>query len=530
MPKLTLCGVALKGLAFSPDNEYLAGVSDSELIVYSMETGAKVFRTGVYTYSRQIGYACARFSSDTRFLFVRNNQDLIIFAKAAKGWKRTGEVSGVYVKKLHNAIIHDDILSLYYNNRIEYYSIANAELVERIQEACPYENVAEGEDIASIKPTVPPGDVDQLTAVISDDEQYTAVCYQDGRLIVYYKGGKVLHNLEMGKGVLMTAAISKDGNRAVTLSANTYANRRRAQLWDLDSRRKVDERFCSASTKTVCLTDHGEWIIGNDDRGPWFWNWENAENQFRRGERFISEAERGITTYGNCLLYQTGDGTLMELNLDSQSSRPIGKYPPIHFATTLQNGEIAVVGHADQYVEFKSTTTGKNLKINRERAKIQNIHAFKAQPFIAVLTAGGTVSMYHVGNGSRTRILHSAVGYRLVAFHPDQNVFSFSDGNRRLQTFRYFEWNDGKYGKWCEPRCPEFNIDGKIIAIGFNTTHKEQIMIETNGKITYMQDRFCDFHSQTKVITNFGVGSYDFSGVVCSDEVKEQLIMNGADA
>ena len=77
----------------------------------------------------------------------------------------------------------------------------------------------------------------------------------------------------------------------------------------------------------------------------------------------------------------------------------------------------------------------KTLRLNSEKSPIRNVHAFKTQPFMAVVTANGRVSMYHTGTGQRTRILTASVGHRIVAFHPQQNVLSFSDGNRQLATF-----------------------------------------------------------------------------------------------
>lgn len=523
--------IALLGaLSFSPDMEYLAGIADNEVILYSMDTGLKVLKSAVYPDHRPVGRASTRFSLDSRYLFIKKHQDLIIFRKTEDGWCRAGEINAAFSKRLHHAIIHDEMLSFYYANRIRSYSLQNTGLVENLGTRHPYEHTAEGEDI--LKAGSPPVRVgeDEYSAAVSADGQYIAICYQDGRTVVQYRSGKILHHLESGKGVLKTAAVSKDGNRAVTLSANIYGGKRRIQLWDLDSRKKDAERFCNSATESVYLTDHGDWIIGFESGRTWIWNWEKPDRKFYRGERFISEAEHGLTTYGNCLLVQSGDGTLQELNLDDQSLRSLGKYGFIQYATVLPEGEVATVDSLGQYVEFESITSGQKLKINRERAKIKNIHAFKTQPFISVVTANGLVSMYHIGTGQRTRMLTSSVGCRVVAFHPTQNVFSFSDGNKRLETLRYFEWNaEGKpRGKWCAPRKPNFEIDGKIIAIGFNTVQSEQIVIETNGKITYMQDRFCDFHSQTKVITNFSVDGYDFRGVLCDDGIKEQLMKNGA--
>lgn len=520
----------LRGLSFSPDMEYLAGIAGNEVILYSMDTGLKVLKAVVYPDHRQVGRASTRFSLDSRYLFIKKYQDLIIFRKTEDGWCRAGEICRVFVKKPRHAIIHDGVLSFYYTNRIRSYSLQNTELVENLETRHPYENTAEGEDIMKAGSPSVQVRAGEYSAVVSADGQYKAICYQDGKTVVQYQGGKILHNLECGKGVLKTAAISKDGNRAVTLSANIYGGKRRIQLWDLDNRRKDAERFCTSNTESVYLTDHGDWIIGFESGRTWVWNWEKPDRKFYRGERFISETERGLTTYGNSLLVQSVDGTLQELDLDDQSLRSLGKYGPIQYATVLPGEAVATVDYQGQYVEFRSITSNQKLKVNREQSKIRNVHAFKTQPFISVVTANGLISMYHIGTGQRTRKLTSSVGYKVVAFHPSQNVFSFSDGNKRLETFRYFEWRVGRKprGKWCGPEKPNFEIDGKILAIGFNTVRREQIVIETNGKITYMQDQLCDLHSQTRVITNFSVDGYDFRGVLCNGDIKEQLLKNGA--
>lgn len=520
----------LRGLSFSPDMEYLAGIAGHEVILYSMDTGLKVLKAAVYPDLRQVGRASTRFSLDSRFLFIKKRQDMIIFRKTEDGWRRVGEISRVFERKPRHAIIHDGVLSFYYTNRIRSYSLENAMLVENLEARHPYENTAEGEDIMKTASASVQVGAEEYSAAVSADGQYKAICYQDGKTVVQYQGGKILHNLDYGKGVLKTAAISKDGNRAVTLSANIYGGKRRIQLWDLDNRKKDSERFCTSDTESVYLTDHGDWIIGFEGGRTWVWNWEKPDRKFYRSERFISETERGLTTYGNCLLTQSEDGTLQEFNLDDQSLRSLGKYGSIQYATVLPGEAVATVDYQGRYVQFKSITSNQMLKINREQSKIKNVHAFKTQPFISVVTANGLISIYHIGTGQRTRKLTPSTGYRLVAFHPTQNVFSFSDGNKRLETFRYFEWMAGQRprGKWCGPERPDFEIDGRVIAIGFNTVQQEQIVIETNGKITYMRDKFCDYRSQTRVITNFSVDGYDFHGVLCDQRIKNQLERNGA--
>lgn len=521
--------ILLNRMVFSNDNSYLAGITDDELIIYSMETGGKVFEDTVYPNGRQVGKAVIKFSSDSRYLFIRKQQDLILFVKKDNVWSRVGEICGVFIKKLHNAIVHDEELSFYYTNRLKSFSLLTGAVTENLEMFHPYEDIAEGEDIAKMASASYPELDEEFAAALSPDGQYKAVCFRDGRVVVQYKGGKVLHNLETGRGVLQTAAISKDGNRAVTMSANVYNGKRRLQMWDLDTRSKVEERLCSEATEHIYLTDHGDWIIGMENGRSWMWKWEDINRIFHRGERFISEMDRGLTTYGNSLLFQSGDGNLQELDLDNNRLRCLGKFGPIKYATFIRENQIATVSQAERFVEFNSVRDNRRLKLNSENSKIRSVHAFKTQPFIAVVTNDGTVSMYHVGTGQRTRKLRSSVGFRILAYHPSDNVFTFSDGKNRIETFRYYEWEKygEKRGKWCEPRHPDFEIEGKIIAIGFNTVQKEQIVIETNGKITYMQDRFCDFHSQTKVITNFSVNAYDFSGVICSEEIKKQLVKNG---
>lgn len=517
--------ILLKSLSFSPDNSCLAGVTDNALIIYSMDTGLKVYRD-----EKQFGNCAIQFSCDSRYLFIKQNQNLSIYEIDGNGWKYIGTILGVYVKKLHNAIIHNGMLTFYFNNRVSSYSLADVGEIENYQSDHPYENIAEGEDIAKIEQSGSPRDEMELAVAVSADSQYRAVSFQDGRLDVTYYGGKILHHLEIGKAVLLSAAISKDGNRAATLSANTYGGKRRMQLWNLDNRQKVDERFCNADINKLFLTDHGDWIVGSNGFKSWFWNWSDAQRCFTKGERFISESDYGLTTYGNCLLYQSGEGNLHELDLDDNSDSVVGTFSPIHYATVLPSGTVAIVGHSRRNVVFRSTTTNRELQINSEQTRIRYVHAFKTQPFIAVLTENGRMSIYHVGTGQRTRKINSSVGYRIVAFHPDQNVFSFSDGKRRLETLRYFEW-DTEWGKrignWYGPEHPKFTVAGKIIAIGFNPQQEEQIMIETNGQITFMKDRFCDFHSQTKVITNFSVANYDFRGVKCDKDTWEQLLRNG---
>lgn len=523
--------ILMKGMSFSENNSYLAGITDDELIIYSMETGSKVFRSAIYTNQERIGKAVTKFSADARYLFIKKKQDLIVFANRDKTWIRVGEFNEVFEKRLHNAIIHDEEITFYYTNRVKTFSLLTGKIINNTGTRHPYENVIDGEDIAKMALISSQKTEEEFSTALSKDGKYRAICFQDGRIVVKYNGGKVLHNLESGRGILKTAAISKDGNRAVTMSANIYNGKRRLQLWDLDTRTRVEERFCSGKTESIYLTDHGDWIIGTENNVSWMWNWEDSEKQLCRGEKFISETDGGLSMYGNSLLFQSGDGNLKELNLDDNSIRLIGKYDPIKYATVIPQNRIAIVSRSEKYVEFESVRDGRLFCLNSEMYNIKSVHAFQNQPFIAVVTTNGMMSVYHVEEGKRKRKLTPSRKYKMIAYHPVDNVVSFSDGRQHIETFRYFEWmkNGQKRGNWYGPSCPKFKIQGNIIAIGFNTVQKEQIMIETNGTITFMNDRFCDFHSQTKVITNFSVNGYDFTGVICNEEIMEQIVRNGGE-
>lgn len=520
--------VLLKTIAFSSDNSYVAGISNDTLIIYSMETGSKVYTDTVYSRSRQIGKAAIKFSTDTRYIFIRKHQDLIYYKKNDNTWIRGREIRGVFTKKLHNAIIHGDEISFYYTNRIKSFSLATGTVTDNRETLHPYKNTVVGEDIAKMTANSNRESDEEYAAALSPDGKYRAVCFHDGSVIVQYRGGKILHDLERGRAILLTAAISKDGNRAVTLSANTYNGKRRLQMWNLNTRSKVEERLCSKEVGDVYLTDQGDWIIGMESGRSWVWKWEDADQLYFRNEHFISEMDHSLTTYGNSLLFQSEDGSLQELDLDNNSIRRLGQFEPIKYAAIIRENRIATVFQKAKTVDFNSTRDDRPLNLNSESSAIMSIHAFKTQPFIAVVTNNGVVSIYHIGTGQRTRILTPNIRARIIAYHPSDNVFTFSDGLHRIETYRYFEWKKQgeKRGHWYGPEHPKFRIEGKIIAIGFNTVQKEQIVIESNGNITYMKDRFCDFHSRTKVITNFSVNAYDFDGVICSDEIRNQLMKN----
>lgn len=50
----------------------------------------------------------------------------------------------------------------------------------------------------------------------------------------------------------------------------------------------------------------------------------------------------------------------------------------------------------------------------------------------------------------------------------------------------------------------------------------------SDGLIVYSHEKYCKYHDSTWIITNFSVDAYDFTGVICNDEIRNNLISNGA--
>lgn len=64
--------------------------------------------------------------------------------------------------------------------------------------------------------------------------------------------------------------------------------------------------------------------------------------------------------------------------------------------------------------------------------------------------------------------------------------------------------------------------------IAFNEANGELVVIASNGEIIYCHEKYCRYHSNLEIITNFNVDAYDLAGCICDDEVRKQLMQNGA--
>ena len=164
--------------------------------------------------------------------------------------------------------------------------------------------------------------------------------------------------------------------------------------------------------------------------------------------------------------------------------------------------------------------------IEPKLCKIRGIYAFDKEPFIAVATSNDLVSMYHTGTGQRTRKLETHSNPRIIAWNDQKMAVACVSSYSKVIVFRYFSWDNGKKGNWYEAG-PRISIEGEILDVSFNYENEELIIITSLGRIYYLSDLFCDYHAQTQIINSFNVGAYDFSGVICDEHIKEELLMNG---
>lgn len=186
-----------------------------------------------------------------------------------------------------------------------------------------------------------------------------------------------------------------------------------------------------------------------------------------------------------------------------------------------------MVDERERKVIFNSIRNDRLLKVNSEKfCKIQGIYAFDKEPFIAVVTSNSLVSMYHTGTGQRTRKLQTHSNPGIIAWNEQKMAVACGSSYNKIIVFRYFSWDNGRKGNWYEA-APKIRIDGEILDVAFNYENEELIIITSLGRIYYLSDLFCDYHTQTQIINSFNVDAYDFADVICSENIKSELLMNG---
>lgn len=460
-------------LIFSDDNDWLVGFQNSIMTIWNVETGNRVgeWRLSAQPYS-------VSFENNFLYLKIKSRQ-------------------------------HDEIIAFELNDNVWIVNTENKP------------------DKSSIRFNR----VDKSGKAVSRDKELMAGSAPDGLTKICYKGGQIKHILSSRRTVLQSASISSNGSHAVTLDYEIENDQRKIQMWEITHKKKQMERFCPGNTQNVYMLATGDWILGKTDDRFWCWNWYDEDNFYYLEAEPLSNSNMKYSSYENKILYYDGNGLVL-FDLDSKVKNVLTSnysYIPENLsqAAFLPNGKLAMVDEHERKVIFNSIRNDRLMKVNSEKlCKIRGIYAFDKEPFIAVATSNGLVSMYHTGTGQRTRKLETHSNPRIIAWNDQKMAVACVSSYSKVIVFRYFSWDNGKKGNWYEAG-PRISIEGEILDVSFNYENEELIIITSLGRIYYLSDLFCDYHAQTQIINSFNVGAYDFSGVICDEHIKEELLMNG---
>ena len=248
-------------------------------------------------------------------------------------------------------------------------------------------------------------------------------------------------------------------------------------------------------------------------------------------EHFISNQHSKLVTYGDWVFRKNASNDIYLFNLRTGEMKPVeNRSKNARIATLMPDHSVASVGNNARKAQFKNSRNGSEMQVNNDNTVVLGIYGLKKQPFIAVATDDRLISIYHTGTGQRTRKIEAKAGNYIVVLHPEESVIACTD-LRNLETWNYYEkqYSDKKRGWWYENRYEaEHPITGTIHDIAFNEANGELVVIASNGEIIYCHEKYCRYHSNLEIITNFNVDAYDFAGCICDDEVRKQLIQNGA--
>lgn len=514
-------------LCFSPDSTFLVAAADRDIHIFFLKESHKPF---VYN----IGKKAAKMVFCDNKLFI-NAGSIIIFSYNGE-WRYIGEIQskdGNVTRKLHSLLVKDDILHFYYTNREVCYRLSDCSRMETITGKDCGKNSVDGYNLSSLRQTVslrPSKELSNEVIATAKGDKLCATSYGDGRLEIT-SGKELVSVLARGITILMDAAISGDGTRAVTLSFATFDDRRRIQIWDLDQRIKIKEIYCHHLIKKIHLSETGQWLLGETLDLTWTYNFNEDKEKWYK-EHFVSNQHGRLVTYGENVLRKDRHHNLFLFNLTTEESIPQNSpFLTPRLVCFLNDGTIAAVNETGRILKFKSCRDGEVLTIYGDGAEILSIQSFKSQPFIAVATSDELISIYHVGNGKRVRILKSHNEANIVVVHPTLTVIAHSDGYHYLAIKNYYEkyycgqprgwWYDNLYKE--EPK-----IDSNILDMAFNGKNHFLVIIMANGRIQFLHEKYCKYESSFQIITAFNIDAYNFNKSICSSELTEVLKRNGA--
>ena len=520
-------------LRFSEGNEFLAAASNGRVFVFSLQTEEKPF---VYSVSGGI----RRLSFFGRYLFASVdglNASIQVFKRDEK-WRYIGELNNpdethcsLFNNRFRIAILKDDVLHFYYNNREVRFSLADCSRIYNLQKQHAWENPAQGVDVSILKEKDRQHrNRNNETLWRTESNGLKAVSTIDGGLTIT-SGVEIQYVLARGITLLKDGAISGDGKCAATLSYDLEDGKRKTQVWDLDMKVRIGEILCPGSIEKIHMSENGTFVVGETGTGTWVYNRKNGSEKWYP-EHFISNQHGKISTYGTRVLRKNKENDLYLHDLETGEICKTGNpCKNARLACFMSDGSIAVVGNNVRKVKFKNIWTGHYSEVNSQDAAVIGISSFKNEPFIAVATQDNIISIYHIGDCMRKKIFDKTGGNYLMVISKENTVIACSNGQKSLQTYNYYEKvvNGKKRGWWySNPYSKEDPaIKGDVLDLSFNTENQELIVILSNGQIMFCHEKYCRYHGATDIITNFNVSAYDFRGCICDQRIREQIRQNG---
>lgn len=522
-------------LCFSPENEFLAAFSDKKIFVFSLQTEDSPF---VYSVDGEI----TRFGFIENYLFATTsglNMGLRVFRRK-NVWEYVGKIenakksySSIFNNSFRLAILKDNVLHFYYNNREVQFSLVDCRKISNQQRRHAWEYPVNGLDISFLK-VKDKKKSNRSTGILCQtvNQGLQATSMLDGSLIVT-KENEICYILERGVTLLKDASISGDGKWAATLSYEMWNGQRRIQLWDLDKKEHIGDVSCPGLVEKICLSENGVFILGETDSETWVYGVGDGTVKWFK-EHFVSNQHGKISTYGNRVLRKNIEHELYLYNLKTgETAATEQPCKDAKLACFMSDGSIAVVGNNMHKVKFKNIRTEGYSEVNRQDAAVIGISSFKNEPFIAVATKDNVISIYHIGDCGRKKIFEKTGGNYMMVVSPENTVIACSNGRRALQIFNYYEKSvNGKKMGWWYSNPYNSNdpaINGDILDLSFNTENHELVAILSNGQIMFCHEKYCRFHNAIDIITNFNVGAYDFRGCICSELTKKQIYQNGGE-
>lgn len=520
-------------LRFSEGNEYLAAAANGNVVIFSLQTEEQPFR-----YSVKGGIRCLSFVKNYLFATMEGINAGIHVFKRNDTWSFVGEIKNpedahcsIFNNRLRSIILKDDVLHFYYNNREVQFRLVDCSKIYNHQKQHAWETPVDGIDVSFLK-NKESQRRNPNTGVIwhTENNGLSATATQEGDLTVKH-GKEIQHILARGITLLKDGSISGDGRRAATLSYERIGNKRKIQLWDLDQKIRTGEIRCPGIIGKIHMSEDGFFILGETDKDTWTYDCTTGAERWYH-EHFVSNQHGKKSTYGTKVLRKNDKNDLYLYDLRTGENAEAGNpCKNARLACFMSDGSIAAVGNNAYKVKFKNIRTGGYSEVNSQNAAVIGINSFKNEPFIAVATQDNVISIYHIGDGLRKRILKPTAGNYMMVVSQEDTVIASSNGHKAFQTFNYYEKVAAgkKMGWWyANPYCEEEHpIQGNVLDLSFNTDNHELVVILANGQIVFCHEKYCRFHSATDIITNFNVDAYDFRGCICEDEIKKQIRQNG---